>query len=59
MYLLLTCPRITSDTSFVLTFALFSTSEITIQPNWWAFKDDNVPQNEPAIIKQKYIYNCM
>lgn len=46
---LFTCPRITSDTSFELTLALLSTSEITMQPNWWAFKDDNEPPNEPRI----------
>lgn len=50
MCILLTCPRITSDTSLVLTLALFNTSEITTLPNWWAFKDDNEPQNEPEII---------
>lgn len=45
-----TCPKITSDTSFPLTLALFNTSFMTVQPNWWAFKDDSDPLNEPVII---------
>lgn len=48
---LFTWPSITSDTSFLLTLALFNTSVITTLPNWWAFKDDNVPSNLPKMNK--------
>lgn len=47
LYMLITCPKITSDTSFLLTLALFNTSEITIWPKSCAFKDANEPLNEP------------
>lgn len=50
--MLFTCPRITSDTSSVLTLALFNTSDITTQPNWWAFSGANEPLNEPMNTKQ-------
>lgn len=47
MVIYLTCPKITSETSFVSTFALFKTSFITILPRSDAFSVDKEPQNAP------------